>query len=96
MRKRWSPENPTLGQCSITSFLVQDLFGGIVRGVPLESGYFHCYNVVDGHLFDLTSEQFAGETLCYENNPQQYRETHFSKEEKYQRYLFLCAKLKAR
>ena len=44
MRKHWSPENPTLGQCSITAFLAQDLFGGTVYGVPLENGFFHCYN----------------------------------------------------
>ena len=95
MRKDWTPENKTLGQCSITAFLVQDIFGGDVYGIPLPDGGFHCYNVVDGHLFDLTSEQFAGETLCYENNPQQSRETHFAKEEKYQRYKLLCQKLKA-
>ena len=30
MRKDWSKENPTLGQCSITAFLAQDIFGGEV------------------------------------------------------------------
>ena len=28
MRMDWSEDNRTLGQCSITSFLVQDIFGG--------------------------------------------------------------------
>ena len=28
LRGDWSEENPTLGQCSITAFLVQELFGG--------------------------------------------------------------------
>ena len=28
MRQDWSPENPTLGQCSITAFLMQDIYGG--------------------------------------------------------------------
>ncbi|MBQ6280921.1 MAG: gamma-glutamyl-gamma-aminobutyrate hydrolase family protein [Oscillospiraceae bacterium] len=94
MRKRWSPENPTLGQCSITSFLVQDLFGGIVRGVPLENGYFHCYNVVDGCILDLTSEQFRGEALDYRpTNPIQTREQHFAMPEKQERYEFLRAAL---
>ncbi len=48
MRKDWSPQNPTLGQCSVTAFLVQDLFGGRVFGVPLEDGSVHCFNVVGG------------------------------------------------
>ena len=95
MRKDWTPENKTLGQCSITAFLVQDIFGGEVYGIPLPDGGFHCYNVVDGHLFDLTSEQFPGQVLCYENNPQQHREIHFAKEEKYQRYELLREKLKS-
>ena len=95
MRKDWTPENKTLGQCSITAFLVQDIFGGEVYGIPLPDGGFHCYNVVDGHLFDLTSEQFPGQVLCYENNPQQHREIHFAKEEKYLRYELLREKLKS-
>ena len=28
LRPEWSEENRTLGQCSITAFLVQDIFGG--------------------------------------------------------------------
>ena len=46
MRKDWSEANRTLGQCSITAFLAQDLFGGKVYGVPLEDGNYHCFNVV--------------------------------------------------
>ena len=92
MRKNWNPENPTLGQCSITSFLVQDIFGGIVRGVPLENGFFHCYNVVDGCVFDLTSEQFQGQTLVYAaTDPVQTREQHFAMPEKQDRYECLKA-----
>ena len=40
-------------------------------------------------LFDLTSEQFGDEKLCYENNPEQFREVHFAKEEKRLRYDYL-------
>ena len=31
LREDWSKENITLGQCSITAFLVQDIFGGKVK-----------------------------------------------------------------
>ena len=89
MRKLWRADNPTLGQCSITAFLMQDLFGGKVYGVPLGDGNYHCFNDVDGCVFDLTSEQFGDEKLCYDNCPEQRRETHFAKEEKHQRYLLL-------
>ncbi len=93
LRAEWSPENMTLGQCSITAFLVQDIFGGKVYGIPRPGGNFHCYNEVDGHVFDLTSEQFGEEVLSYTDNPEQHREVHFSKEEKYLRYLYLKKQL---
>ena len=94
LRDEWSQDNPTVGQCSITAFLVQDIFGGDVYGVLRPGGNYHCYNVVDGVTFDLTSEQFGDEVLSYEGNPIQEREVHFAKEEKKQRYDFLCMALK--
>jgi hypothetical protein len=95
LRPDWSPENRTLGQCSITAFLVQDLLGGEVRGIPLPDGSVHCFNVVDGYLFDLTSEQFGEEILDYADRPLQRRETHFADEGKRRRYELLKARLLA-
>jgi len=92
MRADWSPQNPTHGQCSITAFLMQDLYGGKVLGVPLGDGNFHCFNVVGDCVFDLTSEQFK-ETLDYRQCPEQRREVHFAKEEKRLRYEYLREKL---
>lgn len=89
LREKWTSENKTLGQCSITAFLVQDIFGGKVFGIERPDGNFHCYNVVGERVFDLTSEQFGDEKLVYENNPEQFREVHFQKAEKFQRYQFL-------
>ena len=93
MRAQWSPENPTLGQCSITAFLVQDLFGGEVYGILRSGGNYHCYNVVGDYKFDLTSEQFGDEVLGYSDNPVQSRDVHFSKQEKKERYEFLKKEL---
>ncbi len=93
MRQDWTPENRTLGQCSITAFLAQDIFGGKVHGIPRPGGSFHCYNVVGDCVFDLTSEQFGAEALSYEDNPEQFREVHFAKEEKRARYESLREKL---
>ena len=93
MQKDWSKENMTLGQCSITAFLAQDIFGGSVYGVALEDGNYHCFNIINGIAFDLTSEQFGETKLDYQNVVPQKREDHFSKKEKYQRYLLLKSKL---
>ena len=93
MRQNWSPENKTLGQCSITAFLAQDIFGGKVYGVLRPGVNYHCYNVVGDCRFDLTSEQFGDEVLNYEGNPEQFREVHFAKEEKRLRYEYLKKEL---
>lgn len=95
LREQWSPEDRTLGQCSITAFLAQDIFGGKVFGILRPGGNFHCYNVVDGRAFDLTSEQFSDCTLDYTENPEQFRELHFAANEKRLRYELLKARLDA-
>ena len=94
LRKDWSEDNITLGQCSITAFLVQDIFGGKVYGILRPGGNYHCYNVIDGKKFDLTSEQFGDEILDYSDNPEQFREVHFAKEEKRLRYEYLKDELR--
>lgn len=91
MQDEWTPENKTLGQCSITAFIVQDLFGGEVYGILRPGGNYHCYNVIGDARFDLTSEQFGEEAkdLVYDDKHLQSREVHFGKEEKKARYEYL-------
>ena len=71
LRQDWTPENRTLGQCSITAFLIQDIYGGKIYGIPRDNGNFHCFNVVGDCVFDLTSEQFGETVLDYTNCPEQ-------------------------
>ena len=96
LRPEWSEENPTLGQCSITAFLAQDIFGGDVYGVKTGSG-IHCYNVVNGISFDLTSEQFGEKAKELDYTPilLQDREApnHLGNGEKRDRYNMLKAAL---
>ena len=89
MRSGWTNENASLGQCSVTAFLAQDVLGGEVYGVPLRDGNFHCFNVINGETYDFTSSQFANETLNYTKDHPQLRSVHFAKEEKKRRYELL-------
>ena len=91
MQDEWTPQNKTLGQCSITAFIVQDLFGGEVYGILRPGGNYHCYNVIGDARFDLTSEQFGEEAkdLVYDDKHLQSREVHLAKEEKKARYEYL-------
>ena len=63
-------------------------------GIPLDDGGFHCFNDVNGCIFDLTSEQFGETVLDYRDRPEQSREVHFAKEEKRLRYEELKNRLK--
>ena len=94
MQKDWSEENRTLGQCSITAFLAQDIFGGRVFGVPLGDGNYHCFNAVGDESWDLTSEQFGERKLEYTRQWEQARQDHFRKAEKKERYEALKAALR--
>jgi len=96
LREKWSVNDKTVGQCSITAFLAQDIFGGKVYGVPLPEGGFHCYNVVGDCLFDLAVEQFHGEPLEFAKENEQLREVHFADQDKKNRYEYLKRELKKR
>lgn len=80
MRADWTKENRTLGQCSVSAFRAQDIFGGEVYGIPRDGGNYHCYNVVGDCVFDLTSELFWGVAFSFEYNPVMSRELIFAKE----------------
>ena len=93
LRNKWSADNKTMGQCSVTAFLMQDIFGGEVYGILRPGGNYHCFNVVGNCVFDLTSEQFGDEVLDYSVCTKQSRDIHFANEEKRKRYEYLKAKV---
>ena len=54
----WTPQNPAKGQCSVTSLVVQDIFGGEILSIRTPGGT-HFYNKINGVRWDLTVSQFA-------------------------------------
>lgn len=98
LREKWTKENKTLGQCSVTAFLLQDYYGGEVYAIRTLYGR-HCYNVIGGNVIDTTAEQFgcSAKELVY--NPSsdelQNREMqhHFGDNEKKNRYELLKKKV---
>ncbi len=62
--KRWTPNNPTVGQCAVTALLVQDLFGGKLLRSVVEGFGSHYYNLLpSGETLDLTHDQFPEGTV---------------------------------
>ena len=97
LRHKWNEQDYTCGQCAITAFIVQDIFGGDIYEVPLENGGVHCFNIVDGKAVDLASEQFGDKAkdLDYAHATKQNRELRMQEPEKKDRYELLKSNLKA-
>jgi len=63
----WTPQNPAKGQCSVTSLIVQDIFGGEILSTRTPGGT-HFYNNIDGVRWDLTVSQFSA-PIPFEDAP---------------------------
>lgn len=94
LRDSWSEDNPYLGQCAITSLIVNDFFGGKIMRCMASSGS-HYYNLIDGKIVDLTVEQFLGEIPEYEFGEERTREYLLSNEDTKNRYLMLLKRIRS-
>ncbi len=88
LRDKWSEDNPSLGQCAITSLIVNDFFGGKIMRCMASTGS-HYYNLIDDKIIDLTSEQFGDEKLNYDAGEERDIEYLLSNEDTKARYIKL-------
>jgi hypothetical protein len=100
----WNPDNPSCGQCDITTLVVHDLLGGDVLaagvfldGVRVES---HMWNRLPSGLeVDLTREQFRlGEVIgdpTVRIRPETFEPTH-PRYHRYEKYLVLSERVRER
>lgn len=64
--------NPSTKQDDVTSLLIKDLFGGKIMSTLSVTGK-HYYNLIDGNIIDLTSDQFdEGEEPLYSIGEEDY------------------------
>ena len=54
---KWLPDNPARGQCSVTSLVVHDVFGGEILKTRV-GPFWHFYNRIGETRWDLTVSQF--------------------------------------
>lgn len=56
---RWSPTNPSYGQCAVSALILQDHLGGRIQRCESPTGS-HYFNLLpDGTIVDATKEQFG-------------------------------------
>ncbi len=100
----WAPENPSRGQCDVTSLVVQDIFGGEL----LAAGVFRDGERVESHMWnrlrggielDLTRDQFTNGEVIGESSVRQ-RPSEFDREHpryhRYEAYLVLASRVQER
>ncbi len=100
----WTPENPSRGQCDITTLVVHDFVGGDVLAADVylddERIEAHMWNrLVSGIDVDLTREQFRrGEVIgppTVLQRPATFDPEH-PRYHRYEKYLVLSGRVRAR
>ncbi len=101
----WTPQNPSCGQCDITSLVVQDLFGGDLLAADVfrdgERTEAHMWNrLPSGIEIDLTREQFRGGEVIGEPRvvgprPDTLGDPSHPRYHRYQQYLVLSERVQA-
>lgn len=87
-KEEWSEENSALGQCAVTSLIVNDYFGGKIMRCMTPTGS-HYYNVINNEVVDLTVSQFQGMIPKYETGERRSRDYLLSNEDTRKRYIIL-------
>ena len=93
LRKKWSKDNPSLGQCAITALIINDYFGGKIMRCMSSTGSYY-YNLINCEIIDLTVDQFLGETPQYEKGEERTREYLLGNDDIKKRYETLLSNLK--
>ena len=53
----YTEDNPAKGQCSVTTLVIQDCYGGNLYKTKVGE-YWHFYNCINEVFYDFTAEQF--------------------------------------
>lgn len=94
LQELWNENNPSYGQCAITTLILNDLFGGkIMRCMVGDTS--HYYNLINGRIVDFTIDQFGDiSSLDYSKGEERSREYLLGSEDTKIRYLMLLEKVK--
>jgi hypothetical protein len=97
----WTPDNPSRGQCDVTSLVVHDIFGGEVLAAEVflngEQVEWHMWNRLPGGMeVDLTRDQFEGGEVIGEPTarprPAEFDPEH-PRYHRYEAYLILARRV---
>ncbi len=97
----WTPDNPSRGQCDVTTLVVHDIFGGEVLAADVfrdgERVEAHMWNRLPGGVeVDLTRDQFRNGDVIGEptvrHRPERVEPSH-PRYHRYEAYLVLAGRV---
>lgn len=91
--EKWTATNPALGQCVVTSLIINEMFGGIIIRGEMKSGQSHYWNLVGNDIIDLTKDQFKYD-LSFERIERVSSERLLDNADTAKRFKILSKKLK--
>lgn len=60
----WNRTNPTYGHCAVTSMILNECFGGVIKcGYYEKEDVWHYWNVINNQIIDFTREQFSEDNI---------------------------------
>lgn len=89
----WNKDNPSLGQCEISTLIVNDFMGGKIMRCMCGNS-IHYYNIINNNIVDLTRDQYEYLSPEYSNGQERTREYILSNEDTKRRYLILLKNVK--
>ena len=92
LKDSWTKDNKALGQCAVTTLIVNDFLGGKIMRCMCETGS-HYYNLINNEVVDLTKSQFKV-IPDYQMGEERTREYLLSNEDTKKRYLLLLNEVK--
>jgi len=92
LKNIWNGDNKSLGQCAVTSLIVNLYMGGKIMRCMCETGS-HYYNLLNDNIVDLTVDQFKS-LPDYKNGEERTEEYLLSNEDTKNRYLLLLNNVK--
>jgi hypothetical protein len=58
-KEKWSPDNPSAGQCAVTALIIQEMYGGDIYACKVGRSS-HFVNIINDKIIDMTADQFGG------------------------------------
>jgi len=92
LKKDWNENNKSLGQCAVTSLIVNLYMGGKIMRCETPKGG-HYFNIINDEIVDLTKSQFDF-IPNYENGEERTEDYLLSNEDTKNRYLSLLKNVK--